>query len=67
MNQPQKIPNVQYITDENGDKKSVVMPVETYEELLEDIQDLVAVAERKSEESVSLEECINNLKRDGLL
>jgi PHD/YefM family antitoxin component YafN of YafNO toxin-antitoxin module len=58
---------IQYITDENGKKQSVVMPVETYEEILEDIQDLVAIAERKDEPTVSFEELIKNLKADGLL
>lgn len=59
--------NIQYITDEQGEKKSVVMPVEDYEELLEDIQDLVTVAERKGEKSLSLEEVLKNLKADGIL
>lgn len=59
--------NIQYITDEQGEKKSVVMPVEDYEELLEDIHDLVTIAERKDEKSLSLEEVLKNLKADGLL
>jgi PHD/YefM family antitoxin component YafN of YafNO toxin-antitoxin module len=58
---------IQYITDENGKKKSVILPVETYEELLEDIQDLVAVAERKAEGAISLAELKKNLASDGLL
>ncbi len=64
MEQAKKI---QYITDENGNKQSVVLPVETYEEILEDIQDLAAIAERKDESSISLEEIVKNLKADGLL
>lgn len=59
--------SIQYITDETGEKKSVVLPVEDYEELLEDIQDLVTIAERKSEKSLSLDEVLKNLKADGLL
>ena len=59
--------NIQYITDELGEKKSVVLPVEDYEDLLEDIQDLVTIAERKSEKSLSLDEVLKNLKADGLL
>ena len=58
---------VKYITDEDGNKTSVVLPVETYEGLLEDINDLVSIVERKDEESVPLDEVINNLKADDLL
>jgi hypothetical protein len=58
---------IQYITDELGQKKSVVLPVEDYEELLEDIQDLVTIAERKNEKNLSLDEVLKNLKADGLL
>lgn len=59
--------NIQYITDETGEKRSVVLPVEDYEELLEDIQDLATIAERKNEKSLSLDEVLKNLKADGLL
>lgn len=58
---------IQFITDEKGDRKSVVIPVETYEEMLEDIQDLVAIAERKNEDTVPFEEVVNKLKADDLL
>ena len=58
---------IRYITDEAGKKQSVILPVETYEELLEDIQDLVTVAERKSEMSLSLAEFKKRLKKDGLI
>lgn len=58
---------IQYITDEDGNKTSVVMPVEAYEEILADIQDLVAIAERKDEDSISLDEVKKNLKADGLI
>ena len=58
---------IQYITDESGTKTSVVIPVETYEEMLEDIQDLVAIAERKNEESISLDDLKKKLRADGLV
>lgn len=56
-----------YITDEHGNKKSVVLPVETYEEILQDIQDLAALAERRDEPSIPLEEVIASLRKDGLI
>ena len=62
-----KAKKIEYITDAKGKKKSVILPVETYEELLEDIQDLVAVAERRKEKSLPLREVKERLKQDGLL
>jgi hypothetical protein len=58
---------VQYVTDQKGRKTSVILPVETYEEMLEDIQDLVAVAERRKEKALSLTDMKKRLKKDGLL
>ncbi|NDC39289.1 MAG: hypothetical protein EBZ48_14800 [Proteobacteria bacterium] len=58
---------VQYVTDEKGRKTSVILPVETYEEMLEDIQDLAAIAERRNEKSISLAEMKKRLKKDDLL
>ncbi len=58
---------IRFITDENGNKQSVVIPVETYEEIIEDIRDLAAIAERKDDKTLSLEEVKKNLKADGLL
>jgi len=62
-----KATQVQYITDNRGRKQSVILPVETYHEMLEDIQDLVAVAERQKERSVPLDEMKKRLKRDGVI
>ncbi len=58
---------IQYVTDEMGKKQSVILPVETYEGMLEDIQDLVTVAERRKEKPVSLEAMKKRLKKDGLI
>ncbi len=56
-----------FIVDESGNKISVILPLEDYEELLEDIHDLTIIAERKDEPSISLEELKKRLKADGLL
>jgi len=58
---------IQYITNEKGEKTSVILPVETYEEMLEDIQDLVSVAERREEASIPLDQVLKNLKTDGII
>ena len=57
----------QYITDSAGNKTAVILPLEEYEELLEDLQDLAALAERRDEPTISHEEVIARLKRDGYL
>jgi hypothetical protein len=45
-----------FVVDEQGKKESVIIPLQQYERLLEDLHDLAAVAERRSEEPVSWEE-----------
>jgi len=57
----------QYITDENGKKKSVILPISEFEELIEDIEDLATVAERREEPTISHEAFVAELKKDGLL
>ena len=56
-----------YITDETRKKMSVVLSVDEYEALLEDIEDLVIVAERRDEPTISHEDLEAKLKADGLL
>lgn len=57
----------QYVTDEHGEKKAVILDIGTYHQLLEDIQDLAAIAERREEPSLSHAEVISDLKANGLL
>ncbi len=57
----------QYLIDESGQKTAVVIPVEEYEELLEDIHDLAIIAERRDEPTVPFDELKKRLKADGLL
>ncbi len=57
----------QYLLDEKGNKTAVLIPIEDYEELLEDIHDLALIAERRAEPAVSFDELKKRLKADGLL
>ena len=50
--------STQYITDDTGKKTAVVLPIEQYENLLENLEDLAAIAERRNEPTVSHEELI---------
>jgi hypothetical protein len=58
---------LQYITDKSGKKTAVILPIQEFQELLEDIEDLAAVAERREEPSISHDELLAELRRDGLL
>jgi hypothetical protein len=45
----------------------VVLPVEEYEELLEDLHDLAIIAERRDESAIPFDELKERLREDGLL
>ena len=57
----------QYIVNESGEKTFVVLSVEDYKRLLEDIKDLATIAECRNEPRISLAELEKSLKADGLL
>jgi hypothetical protein len=57
----------QFLTDEAGRKIAVVLPMDDYENLMEDVSDLAAVAERRGEPRIPLEEVRQRLITDGLL
>jgi len=59
--------DTQFIVDESGIKKAIILPMEDYEELLEDIHDLAVIAERKDETTISFEDLKKRLKADGLI
>ncbi len=57
----------QYVTDTKGKKVSVILSLERYERLMEDLHDLAIVAERRNEQPISFEEMKRRLKKDGIL
>jgi PHD/YefM family antitoxin component YafN of YafNO toxin-antitoxin module len=57
----------QYLVDSKGRKTGVLLSLEQYERLLEDLHDLAVVAERRDEDPISLEELKRRLKKDGLI
>jgi hypothetical protein len=58
---------LQYLTDEHGGRTAVVLPITDYEKLLEDLDDLAVVAERRDEPVIAHEQFLSELKRDGTL
>jgi PHD/YefM family antitoxin component YafN of YafNO toxin-antitoxin module len=57
----------QYVLDKEGKKAFVVLPIEEYESLLADLEELAAIAERREEPKHGLEDFERQLKADGLL
>ena len=58
---------LQYLTDQTGKKTAVVLPISDYEKLLEDLEDLATLAERREEPTMLHEQFKADLKRDGIL
>jgi hypothetical protein len=58
---------VKYITDDHGERTAVVLPMSDYEKLLEDLDDLAVVAERRQEPTIPHEQFVDELKRDGVV
>lgn len=58
---------LQYVTDNTGEKTAVILPIQEFQELLDDIEDLAAVAERREEPSISHDALLAELRRDGLI
>lgn len=52
----------QYLVDEKGRKTAVLLSVKEYEELLEDLEDLAIMAERRGEPSEPWEEVKKRLE-----
>ncbi len=54
----------QYITNENGEKISVILSLTDYQELPEDLEDLAAIAERRNEIAQPFENVLQELGYD---
>jgi PHD/YefM family antitoxin component YafN of YafNO toxin-antitoxin module len=59
--------NPEFITDKEGNKKAVVLSISDFRELMEDLEDLAVIAERRDEPTISHEDLLVELKNDGLL
>ena len=59
--------NLQFLTDDVGNKIAVVIPIAEYESLMEDVNDLAFVAERRDDGRISLSDLKKQLIADGLL
>jgi PHD/YefM family antitoxin component YafN of YafNO toxin-antitoxin module len=57
--------NVQYITDAKGERTAVILPLEEYEELLEDLHLSRVAYETKDDPSRPLSEVVEEMRNAG--
>lgn len=55
----------QFVVDEQGKRRGVILSVSYYQRMLEDLHDLAVVAERKNEAPISLAEMKRRMKNQG--
>jgi hypothetical protein len=58
--------DIQYVIDATGEKSAVILPIEQFYELLEDLEDLAVLAERKHEPTIPHQQVVEELTNDGL-
>ncbi|MBI4330580.1 MAG: hypothetical protein HY673_04815 [Chloroflexi bacterium] len=56
-----------YVCDSRGRKRAVLLDLRVYNEMLEDLEDLRLLAERRNEPAIPLDEVEKRLKERGLL
>jgi len=56
-----------FVTDAAGHQTAVMLPIEEYNGLLEELDDLAVVAERVPESTIPHEQVVKELKSDGYL
>ena len=57
---------LQFLTNDKGRKTAVALPIGDYEKLIEDLDDLAVIAERRDEETIPHAQMKKGLKRNGL-
>ncbi len=56
-----------FVIDATGQQTAVILPIEEFNALLEDLDDLAAVAERSSEQTIPHAQVVRELTKDGYL
>jgi hypothetical protein len=59
--------NVQYVTDANGERTAVILPLDEYEELLEDLHVIRVAEETETEPRIPWEQVKAELISEGKL
>jgi PHD/YefM family antitoxin component YafN of YafNO toxin-antitoxin module len=58
---------LQYVTNDAGEKTAVILPIDRFRELMEEMEDLAAAAARRDEPTIPHKDLIAELKQDGLI
>jgi hypothetical protein len=58
---------LQYITSKSGENTAVILPIKEFLELLEDLDDLAIMAERREEPTIFHHDLLTELKHDDLI
>jgi hypothetical protein len=58
---------IEYVVDENGKRRAVVIDLEEHGELWEDVYDAYLVEQRSTEPTEPLEDLVNRLRAQGKL
>ena len=56
-----------YIIDKKGKKTAAILPIEKYEELIEDLYDLSVIAERREDPTIPFDKLKEKLRKKGIL
>ncbi|HEX9004069.1 MAG TPA: hypothetical protein VGB07_29425 [Blastocatellia bacterium] len=59
--------DIQYVTNQSGEKTAVILSLANFQTLVEDLTDLAVAAERQDEPAISHQELLDEMKQDGLL
>lgn len=59
--------HTQYITNDKNEWVSIIIPINEFEQMIEDFEDLQIVAQRKNEELLSHQDILKELKQDGII
>jgi hypothetical protein len=63
--------STQFVTDAKGKKIAAVLPIAEYEEMMEDLEDLAAIARMRNEKGIPFDDVMKKLKervkKDGIL
>ncbi len=57
--------NVQYITDAQGERTAIILPLDEYQELLEDMHVIRVAEETKDDPSRPLTDVLEEMRRAG--
>ena len=52
---------IEYVTNSAGEKTAVIVPIDSFEELIEDIEDLAVAAERREEPTITHDQLLSEL------